>query len=82
MQASQIRAARSLVGIEQKDLAERVGIAVATLRRMERDDIGPDRSQAGVVRKVVAELESLGAVFLTENGNGPGVAHRKAPADG
>ena len=52
LKAQQVRAGRVLVGVGQKELAEMAGIAVATLRRMEDDGIGPERSNAGSVQRV------------------------------
>ena len=77
--ASQIRAARGLAAIGQKDLADRAGISVATLRRMENDDIGPERSASGAVNKVQSALEAAGIVFLFHGdpASGPGVSLRR-----
>ncbi len=74
--AQQIRAARSLIGIGQAELAKEADIAVATLRRMENDAIGPERSQAGGVERVRKTLEERGVQFIPENGGGPGVRLR------
>ena len=43
--AAQLRAARALAGIDQKTLAERAGVSVPTIQRMEASD--------GVVRGVI-----------------------------
>ena len=51
-------------------------IAVATLRRMESDEIGPARSQAGAVQRVRDVLASAGVMFISENGGGLGVRLR------
>ena len=69
--SKQIRAGRALVGIGQKELADSAGIAVATLRRMEDDNIGPERSTAGAVQRVKECLESGGVEFT--DGDQPGV---------
>ncbi len=73
--SKQIRAGRALVGMGQKELADRAGIAPATLRRMEDDNIGPERSTAGAVHRVKECLESAGVEFT--NGDAPGVRLRK-----
>ena len=74
--AQQIRAARSLVGMGQAELAEKANVAVATLRRMESDAVGPERSQAGAVSRVREVLETAGVQFIPENGGGAGVRLR------
>ena len=73
--SAQIRAARGLVGMGQKELADIAGISVATLRRMENDTIGPERSASGAVENVRKALEIAGVIFLKESevANGPGV---------
>ncbi|MGJ5136861.1 helix-turn-helix domain-containing protein [Bradyrhizobium oligotrophicum] len=70
----QIKAARSLLGWSQDDLAERSGISKPTIGRLEAidtdDPIGgrPDTGQA-----LVAALEKAGVQFIPENGGGAGV---------
>ena len=71
LKARQVRAGRALVGIGQKELAKMADVAVATLRRMEDDGIGPERSNAGSVQRVKDCLESAGVEFT--NGDAPGV---------
>ncbi len=70
--ASQIRAARGIVGIGQKELADLAGVSVATLRRMESDNIGPEKSAAGVVESVKNVLIEKGAQFLNPGDTSPG----------
>jgi len=74
MTPAQCRAARALVGLEQADLAERAGIARATLIDYEKGQRTPRRATLAALH---AALEAAGVVFLSENGNGPGVALRK-----
>ena len=69
--SKQIRAGRALVGMGQKELAELAGIAAATVRRMEDDKIGPERSTAGAVDRIRQCLESAGVEFT--NDDAPGV---------
>jgi hypothetical protein len=71
----QIAAARSLLGIGQKELAEASRISVPTLKRME----GSDGAASGMPNNVLAvksALESAGIIFIDANGNGPGVRLR------
>jgi len=49
--SGQIRAARALLGIDQRQLAELAGLSVPTIQRMEASD--------GVVRAVVDSLEKV-----------------------
>lgn len=71
--AAQIRAGRGLVALAQKEFAEVAEISVATLRRMESDEVGPSRSSAGAVDAVRSALEAAGVEFIPENGGGAGV---------
>ena len=48
---SQMKAARALLGIDQKELARLAGVSLPTIQRME--------ASAGVVRAVVDSLEKV-----------------------
>jgi transcriptional regulator with XRE-family HTH domain len=48
---AQMRAARALLGIDQKELARLAGLSVPTIQRMETSD--------GVVKAVVESLEKV-----------------------
>ena len=80
--ASQIRAARGLVGIGQGELAERSGVSPATLRRMERDDIGPGKSASDATDSGRRVRESEGVQFIPENGGGAVVRLAKTSGTG
>ena len=71
MLASQLRAARSLLDWNQKDLAQASDLSLPTIQRMET--LGLRRSSAGNVEKVQRALEDAGIEFIDENGGGPGV---------
>ncbi|WP_376742387.1 multiprotein-bridging factor 1 family protein [Ensifer canadensis] len=76
LQANQIRAARALLGWSQGQLVEKTGLSLTTIRRMEDDKIGPERSSAGNVATVTKALESAGVVFQAHGEmveGGPGV---------
>ncbi len=77
IKANQIRAARGFASLDQKKLAELAGLSVASLRRMESDKIGPERSNAGAVENVKRTLEAHGITFLESGGTatGPGVSY-------
>ncbi|MDO8297894.1 MAG: helix-turn-helix transcriptional regulator [Caulobacter sp.] len=53
---SQIRAARALLGLDQRDLARLAGLSVPTIQRMEACE--------GSVRSVVDSLEKVVTAFL------------------
>ena len=74
--ARQLRAARALIGWEQKHLAEAAEVAIGTIRRMESSD-GAVRGNAGNVWKVQQALENAGIEFIDGNGSGPGVRLRR-----
>ncbi len=69
--ASQLRAARSLLDWNQKDLAQASDLSLPTIQRMET--LGLRRSSAGNVEKVQRAVEDAGVEFIDENGGGPGV---------
>ena len=70
--AKQLRAARVLVGWEQRNLAEAARLALGTIKRMETSE-GIVRGTAENVWKVQGALENAGIVFIDANGGGPGV---------
>ena len=64
---AQLRAARALLGIDQRTLAEQAGVSVPTIQRMESGQ-GIVRGLVGSVVKVVEALESAGVELIGENG--------------
>jgi DNA-binding XRE family transcriptional regulator len=71
----QIRAARGLLGWSQSELADRAGLSLPTVKRVE-GDTGPRVSDLART-KLRRALESAGVEFIDENGGGPGVRLRK-----
>ena len=71
--AHQVKAARALARIDQQELADRSGISVPTIKRMEAGD-GPIRGNYESVAAVVAVLEAAGIMA------GAGLAVMKADA--
>ena len=63
--AQQMRAARALAGIDQKVLAERAGVSVPTIQRMEASD-GVVRGNVDSLMKLVGALESAGIELIGE----------------
>ncbi|WP_241667250.1 winged helix-turn-helix domain-containing protein [Muricoccus nepalensis] len=60
---------------EQRDLAERSGLSLPTIQRMEK--MGVERSSAANAAKLQRTLEEGGVEFIPENGGGAGVRLRK-----
>jgi len=77
--AGQLRAARALLGIDQRTLAERAGVSVATIQRMERSE-GVVRGTVDSLVKLVDALNQAGLEILAEGapsgGRGRGVRLR------
>jgi transcriptional regulator with XRE-family HTH domain len=71
----QLRAARGLLGWSQSELAERTGVSVPTVKRLE-GGFGPRVSDVARSRLQLA-IETAGVEFIEENGGGLGVRFRK-----
>ncbi len=74
--ATQLRAARALLGIDQKTLAQKAGVSVPTIQRMEASN-GNVRGVVESLTKVVEALDRCGIELIGENtpslGQGRGV---------
>lgn len=81
--AAQLRAARALLGIDQRQLAELSGLSVPTIQRMEASD-GVIRGNVDSLMKLIAGLESAGIELIGDGGvsqsGGRGVRLRGLPA--
>jgi transcriptional regulator with XRE-family HTH domain len=64
--AGQLRAARALLGIDQRRLAELSGLSLPTIQRMEASD-GVIRGNVDSLMKLVAALETAGIELIAEN---------------
>ena len=77
--AAQMKAARALVGMDQKALAEPSGVSLPTIQRMEASN-GVVRGVIDSLTKVMAALEASGIEFINEGavsgGGGRGVRLR------
>ena len=62
---SQLRAARALLGMDQKALAEASGLSLPTIQRMEASD-GVIRGQVESLMKLVAALDAGGVELIGE----------------
>ena len=67
--AGQMRAARALLGIEQKTLAEMAGVSLPTIQRMEASD-GTVRGNIDTLTKVIEALDKAGIELLNAGGRG------------
>jgi transcriptional regulator with XRE-family HTH domain len=64
--AAQLRAARALAGLDQRTLAERAGLSVPTIQRMEASE-GVIRGNVDSLMKLIAALEASGVVLINED---------------
>lgn len=81
--SGQMKAARALLGIDQKTLAARAGVSLPTIQRMEASD-GVVRGVVDTLVKVIEALDRSGVVLVGEGqasaGGGRGV-RLKGPAE-
>ncbi len=63
----QMRAARALLGIDQKTLAALSGLSVPTIQRMEASS-GDVRGVVDSLTKVIAALDRAGVELINEGG--------------
>ena len=63
--AAQMRAARALLGIDQRKLAERSGLSLPTIQRMEASD-GVVRGNVDSLMKLVDALSANGIELIGE----------------
>jgi len=72
----QLRAARVLAGLDQRQLAEKSGLSVPTIQRMEASG-GVIRGNVDSMMKIVAALEQAGVELIADDaisaGGGRGV---------
>ena len=73
---AQMRAARALLGIDQRELAQRSGLSLPTIQRMEASD-GVIRGNVDSLVKLVEALAASGIELIgdgaTSSGGGRGV---------
>jgi transcriptional regulator with XRE-family HTH domain len=77
--AAQLRAARALLGLDQRQLAELAGLSVPTIQRMEASE-GVIRGNVDSLMKLAVALDTAGVELLAEGavslGGGRGVRLR------
>jgi len=69
--AAQLRAARALLGLDQRRLAAAVGLSVPTIQRMEASD-GVVRGNVESLMKVIQGLNELGIELIDEGAESKG----------
>ena len=69
----QIKAARMLLGWKGKDLADKSGVGITTLRRYETQD-GIPNANASVIKAIKDCLERAGVIFSGDPVKSPGVS--------
>ena len=78
--AAQMRAARALLGIDQKQLAELAGISLPTIQRMEAST-GTVRGNIDTLTRVVDAIEAAGVELINNDqpsqGRGRGVRFKE-----
>src|ERR1700754_2942982 len=80
--ANQLRAARALLNIDQRQIAELAGLSVPTIQRMEASD-GVVRGNVDSLMKLIGALDKAGIELISNNaisqGGGRGIRLRAAP---
>jgi transcriptional regulator with XRE-family HTH domain len=69
--AAQLRAARALLGIDQRKLAKACGLSVPTIQRMEASE-GVIRGNVDSLMKLIGALETLGVDLIGEGATSAG----------
>jgi len=81
----QLRAARALIAIDQRELAGLSGLSVPTIQRMEASD-GVIRGNVDSLMKLIGALDAAGIELIAEGavsqGGGRGVRLKPPRADG
>jgi transcriptional regulator with XRE-family HTH domain len=81
--SAQLRAARALLGIDQRQLAELSELSVPTIQRMEASD-GVIRGNVDSLMKLIGALDRAGIELISDNatsqGGGRGIRLRTAPS--
>jgi len=65
MTAAQLRAARALIGLDQRRLAELAGLSIPTIQRMEASE-GVIRGNVDSLMKLVEALNAVGIELIGE----------------
>ena len=80
--SAQMRAARALAGVDQRELAKKSGLSVPTIQRMEASD-DVIRGNVDSLMKLIAAIEAFGIELIGEDtvsaGGGRGVRLKGSP---
>jgi len=83
--SAQLRAARALIGLDQRELAQRCSLSLPTIQRMEASD-GVIRGNVDSLMKLVHALDTAGVELIGDNatsaGGGRGVRLKEPAANG
>jgi transcriptional regulator with XRE-family HTH domain len=83
--SAQLRAARALLGLDQRELAQRCSLSLPTIQRMEASD-GVIRGNVDSLMKLVNALDASGIELIGDNatssGGGRGVRLKEPPLNG
>jgi transcriptional regulator with XRE-family HTH domain len=63
--SAQMRAARAMLGMDQRDLAERTGLSLPTIQRMEASE-DVIRGNVDSLMKLISGLEEAGIVLIAD----------------
>jgi transcriptional regulator with XRE-family HTH domain len=81
--AAQLRAARALLGLDQRKLAKMAGLSLPTIQRMEASE-GVIRGNVDSLMKLVGALDASGIELISDNATsssgGRGVRLKRPPA--
>ncbi len=69
--AGQMRAARALLGLDQRRLAELSGLSLPTIQRMEASE-GVIRGNVDSLMKLVGALDQAGVALIGDSATSPG----------
>ena len=69
--APQLKAARALAGLDQRQIAELAGLSVPTIQRMEASD-GVIRGNVDSLMKLIGALDAAGIELVGEGTISPG----------
>ena len=70
---AQVRAAKSLIRWSGSDLADRAGVSLSSIRRIEAFDGVPDSASVKVLHSIQQAFEDAGIEFIGTAEDGPGV---------
>jgi transcriptional regulator with XRE-family HTH domain len=69
--AAQLKAARALIGVDQRQLVQASGLSLPTLQRMEASN-GTIRGNVDSLMKLVGALDALGIELINEGAESTG----------